>query len=228
MAMGPDRRRAEATHRVGALLAAALLVATAPAPPAAWASLRTAASAADPTAPLVALLALAGWLLLTWLGAVAAMALISRVPGRIGRVATLTCRRVAPAAVRRAVEVMVGVTVAVGVVGSSPASASPAVPPAPPAAAASLDWPEPRSAPALDWNPGRLAPPAIHATQPRPAAVVVQPGDSLWAVAARHLPPGASDSAVARAWPSWWTANRDVIGDEPDVIHPGLRLTPPT
>lgn len=72
-----------------------------------------------------------------------------------------------------------------------------------------------------------LAPP------PRPTAgthddVTVRRGDSLWTVAARHLGPGASDAQVAREWPRWYAANRDVIGDDPDLIVPGQQLRPPT
>jgi nucleoid-associated protein YgaU len=62
----------------------------------------------------------------------------------------------------------------------------------------------------------------------RPGAVVVAPGDSLWAIAARHLGPAASDAQLARAWPRWWHANRAAVGDDPNLIHPGTRLVPPS
>jgi nucleoid-associated protein YgaU len=59
---------------------------------------------------------------------------------------------------------------------------------------------------------------------------VVQSGDSLWALAeqdlARRSEP-TTDAAVARAWPTWWSANRDAVGDDPDLLHPGTRLTAP-
>jgi nucleoid-associated protein YgaU len=60
-----------------------------------------------------------------------------------------------------------------------------------------------------------------------PAAVVVRPGDTLWAIAARSLPEGAADAQVARACARWHAANRDVVGDDPDLIFPAQRLTPP-
>ncbi|GAB3877177.1 LysM peptidoglycan-binding domain-containing protein [Terrabacter terrigena] len=71
------------------------------------------------------------------------------------------------------------------------------------------------------------------APSPRPTAVthdvvIVHRGDSLWAVAARHLGPGAGDAQVAREWPRWYAANRDVIGDDPDLLVPGQQLRPPT
>lgn len=57
--------------------------------------------------------------------------------------------------------------------------------------------------------------------------VVVRPGDSLWAIAARHLGPEASAQDVAEAWPRWYAANRDLIGPDPDLILPGQRLAVP-
>jgi nucleoid-associated protein YgaU len=56
---------------------------------------------------------------------------------------------------------------------------------------------------------------------------VVHTGDSLWAIAHRELGTDATQRQVARAWPRWWAANRAVIGNDPDLIHPGDRLTAP-
>ena len=52
-------------------------------------------------------------------------------------------------------------------------------------------------------------------------------GDSLWSIAARHLGPDASDAEIARAWPAWFEANRDVVGDDPDLLRPGQVLRAP-
>ena len=60
-----------------------------------------------------------------------------------------------------------------------------------------------------------------------PAAVVVRPGDTLWAIAARSLPAGATNAQIARACAQWHAANRDVIGDDPNLIFPTQRLAPP-
>lgn len=68
---------------------------------------------------------------------------------------------------------------------------------------------------------GTPTPPATSAT------VTVRPGDSLWSIAATHLPPGSDDAAIAAAWPRWYAQNRAVIGADPDVIHPGQVLTAP-
>lgn len=60
-----------------------------------------------------------------------------------------------------------------------------------------------------------------------PAAVVVRPGDTLWAIAARHLPAGATNAEIARACSRWHAANLDVIGPEPNLIFPTQRIHPP-
>ncbi|MFW5474626.1 LysM peptidoglycan-binding domain-containing protein [Knoellia sp. CPCC 206450] len=58
-------------------------------------------------------------------------------------------------------------------------------------------------------------------------AVVVHRGDTLWSIAAAHLGPDADDAEVARAWPRWFEANRDVIGHDPDLLLPGQVLRVP-
>jgi resuscitation-promoting factor RpfA len=57
--------------------------------------------------------------------------------------------------------------------------------------------------------------------------VVVRRGDTLWSIAARSLGPSARSSEVAQEWPKWFSANRAVIGDDPDLLTPGQRLRPP-
>lgn len=65
--------------------------------------------------------------------------------------------------------------------------------------------------------------------QPSPAgvAVVVAPGDTLWSIAARHLPAHSPDAVIARRWRAIYAANRVRIGPDPDLIVPGLRLDLP-
>lgn len=57
--------------------------------------------------------------------------------------------------------------------------------------------------------------------------VRVRPGDSLWAVAARHLQPEAPAAAVDRAWRQLYRANTRVVGPDPDLVHPGTVLRVP-
>ncbi len=60
-----------------------------------------------------------------------------------------------------------------------------------------------------------------------PPEVVVRRGDTLWSIAARHLGQHASEAEIARAWPAWFDTNREVIGDDPDLLRPGQVLRPP-
>jgi hypothetical protein len=60
--------------------------------------------------------------------------------------------------------------------------------------------------------------------------VVVQ-GDCLWHLAEAGLRAEQggvpTDGEVAGAVHSWWTANADVIGPDPDLLLPGQLLRPP-
>ena len=62
---------------------------------------------------------------------------------------------------------------------------------------------------------------------PRTTTVVVRPGDTLWDLAGRSLAAPVSDADRAAEWPRWWAANRDVVGDDPDLLLPGQRLDAP-
>lgn len=57
--------------------------------------------------------------------------------------------------------------------------------------------------------------------------VVVRRGDTLWSIAAAHLGPAADATTIAGEWPRWYAANRDVIGDDPDVLLVGQQLHAP-
>lgn len=57
--------------------------------------------------------------------------------------------------------------------------------------------------------------------------VVVQPGDSLWAISARTLGPGARAVDVASYGRRVHLLNAAVIGPDPDLVHPGQRLRLP-
>lgn len=72
------------------------------------------------------------------------------------------------------------------------------------------------------------APGPVPAPPPRPVVkYVVQRGDCLWSIAARRLGPGATSPTIDAAWRSIYAANRAAIGDDPNLIHPGLTLTLP-
>ena len=84
------------------------------------------------------------------------------------------------------------------------------------------------TAPAVRAQPDvRVLSTAPPPPEPTTVEVVVRRGDSLWAIVARHLGPQAGDAEVAETWPAWFAANRDVIGDDPDLLLPGQVLRAP-
>ena len=209
------------------------LLAIAPPPAAAVHGLGE-ATTADPLGPLLSAVALAAWACSAWLLVVAALMIGGRLPGSLGRAANVMATFVAPLAVRHAVRVAVGVSVVAAALTGPNAWAGNGLPTSPTsgvsAASAdtpSLDWPvtgTPRLAAAADPEPRDT--PATR-TLDGAAVVVVRPGDCLWDIAATALGPGATDRQIAQAWPLWWSVNRAVLGDDPDVIHPGIALQPP-
>ena len=228
MATTPGHART-ATALACVAVACGALSATGAAPAAAW-RLLAAPGGGDPTSALVGALGLTAWAVAAWLLLAAAATAGGHLPGRIGRAAAGTSRRIAPAAVRRAVELALGLTVTTAALGAGPAAAS----------GPSLDWggPVASAVPDLDWgaspvraDPADALPAESLPAAVSPAAVVVAPGDSLWVLAERDLaerseaPP--SDAAVAQAWPAWWAANREAVGPDPHLLHPGTSLTPP-
>ncbi len=59
---------------------------------------------------------------------------------------------------------------------------------------------------------------------------VVQRGDSLWRIAKSWLgATGRPDdgASVGRLWRAIYARNQAVIGDDPDLIHPGQLFTIP-
>lgn len=234
---------------LGSALAAAVLLVTAP-PPAALATRLAADATADPLAPVVAGLTLLAWLLAAWLALTALLTGGSRLPGAVGGICSAVLPRVAPGAVRRAMALALGIGMAVSTGSTTAAAASPA-PRTASAQGVSLDWPGAtpdqrppdlqiapagRPAPAasagelpkLDWpSSAATAPPVVVHLDTQAPPVVVQPGDTLWDLAAQALPAPADDAAIAAAWPSWWSANRQVIGEDPDLLRPGQQLRPP-
>ena len=76
--------------------------------------------------------------------------------------------------------------------------------------------------------PAPSPPAAVPAAGERPVRYVVVAGDCLWDIAARLIGPSASNAATDRGWRAIYAANRDAVGDDPSLIHPGLALTIPT
>ncbi|MBM6404393.1 LysM peptidoglycan-binding domain-containing protein [Phycicoccus sp. CSK15P-2] len=214
-----------------------------------WRTLREVTQTALTGAPLQpadALLGLAaglGLLLLGWLVLGTLLEGLARVPGRVGLVARRVSAAVSPRIVRQVAAAVIGLGVGAGAGGAhaAPAPVTAVAPQAPSPAGTSTSTstplPDPGWADTPDpgWTP---APPTV-----RPQAdltvlgsrahgattdeVVVRRGDSLWAIAARHLGEGATDAEVAEAWPRWHAANRAVVGPDPDLLRPGQVLRVP-
>ena len=176
----------------------------------------TTASAAEQV--VLAATGLLAWLAWGWGALGLALTAASGLPGICGAVARLTSRVVLPAGLRSAA----GMALGMGLVIGAPAAAA-AAPPADPPVGSVPDWP--RS------DADDAGPPDWPARAPQQGAVhVVVAGDCLWDIAADRLDEAgssASDAAVARAVDSWWRTNAEVVGPDPDLIHPGQVLRPP-
>ncbi|MFI1457438.1 M23 family metallopeptidase [Streptomyces roseus] len=106
-----------------------------------------------------------------------------------------------------------GAALALPLLGAAGAQAAPAAPAAPAAAPAVA----PVQAPQLPAVPGS-APAAVEQGSPATSAVyTVVPGDYLSKIAQdRRLPGG---------WQQLYADNREAVGSDPSLIHPGLKLT---
>ncbi len=158
--------------------------------------------------------------------------LAARLVGRSWRRGERAVQRWAPRAVRRALvsAVAAGVGLSLGGVAQA-ATVDPAT--------VELGWTVTTTRTA-DTAPSSPTPPvstvsevrrdsgAAPATS-RPSAGdhIVRSGDTLWSIAAAHLPPGADDAAIARAWPAWYSANVGTVGGDPNLLKPGQVLRPP-
>lgn len=75
-------------------------------------------------------------------------------------------------------------------------------------------------------SPTASPPPQSGTASTAPSDYVVQPGDTLWDIARDH---GAqTNEQIAQAWPRWYDLNRDVIGQDPNLIEPGQVLAIPS
>jgi resuscitation-promoting factor RpfA len=161
--------------------------------------------------------------------------------------------RRSPAAIRHVAELAVTAILTVGATRPATASTTPvrdwltqapapttttAVHVAPTTTTTSPSPPQaPPTTPARPAAPSQPSPsPAPSISQPAPIPIsptrsvdvyVVRAGDCLWRIAARHLGAGATNAAIDAAWRAIYAVNRAAIGDDPNLIHPGLTLTLP-
>lgn len=197
---------------------------------------------------VTALSATGALVLITWVTLGLLISILAVIPGPWAMLSRRVEDYLVPAAVRRWAALLLGAAVVStlapagasavlpdsGVSISSPVAPNPASAPSP-GWAALADPPagEP-SAPAPMWTPSptRDLPPVSLTRQREPEdagrEVTVRRGDTLWDLAAAHLPAEATDAEIAAAWQEWHAVNREVIGPDPDLILPGQLLRVPT
>jgi len=169
----------------------------------------------------------------TWLLLALTACVLAEAPHRWARVADRMAGAMTPRHVRILVRLACGIAVT-GPLGTVPVAA-PATAGEPPTSCessscptlAGLPLPDRPDAPAVGAAARDVPTPTAASTVSSRGAVVVRPGDSLWSLAAAHLPGDAGTAQIAAAWPQWFEVNRDVLGDDPDLIHPGTRLRVP-
>jgi hypothetical protein len=174
----------------------------------------------DPERVVLAAAGLLAWAVWAWGALGLLLTVASEVPGAAGAAARVLSRVLLPASMRSAA----GVALGVGLVLAAPAAAAAPAPPQP--AAGVPDWPD------GDGGTATPAPPdwPAAATPQEAGAHVVVRGDCLWLIAEDHLEALGSrptDAQVAEAVQRWWAVNASVIGQDPDLIHPGQVLRPP-
>jgi LysM repeat protein len=211
------------------------------------------AAAAAPSATvddLVAAIASVGLVVVAawgWASLIAHLA--AALPGTVGRISAAAAAVMTPAACRGAIRLLLGASAISAPI--TPVAASAAEPVAYALATSSTagsnadfaDLPGiERPAMVLGWvptvpEPAPAAAPQVDvrlvATPPSEAEamldeVVVRRGDTLWEIAARALGRHATAAEIAAEWPRWFSANRAVIGTDPDLIYPGTVLRAPT
>ena len=162
----------------------------------------------DPALALAA--AVAATFLLFWL--------LASVPGFVRRVATVRV----PLPSGRVAGFVAGALLLTAVLRDRPAQAETPPPMIRLATPAAGDTPRTPSLPTA---------PAPASASASAVVYVVVGGDSLWAIAERHLASRTgrtpSSSEIDRLWREIYEANHEIIGSDPDLIFPGQHLRIP-
>ena len=206
----------------------------------AWAAI-AATGPAGPADGILLVAGVGGALLSLWLGVALTLSALSVLPGALGQACRQLAARIAPAAMRKVVAFVLGTTLTAALIpGTAAAGLSHDARPGIVAAGMAVAAPDAsfrfisdlRSDPPHVVSTVDAAPPPVWSPTRPPhhgeaAAVVVLRGDTLWSIAAHHLGPSARAADIDAEWPRWLAANRDVIGDDADLILPGQLLRPP-
>jgi Tfp pilus assembly protein FimV len=168
----------------------------------------------DPALALAA--AVAATFLLFWL--------LASVPGFVRRVATVRV----PLPSGRVAGFVAGALLLTAVLRDRPAQAETPPPMIRLATPAAGDTPR---TPSLPTAPAPASAPASASASASAVVYVVVGGDSLWAIAERHLASRTgrtpSSSEIDRLWREIYEANHEIIGSDPDLIFPGQHLRIP-
>ena len=209
-------------------------------------------SPTDPVTPLLAVLALVSEALIGYVVVVLALRTLSLLPGSIGRLTGRAALLLSPGVVRSLLDLLVGGTLLAQATLTAMPGAPPSHPPdsmramttASPGSIGSVGSIGPTgpatsigpTGPATGMGPAGTRPPSRRLAAPLPpwlgggpsnprVGYTVEPGDTLWDIAATHLrPPQRSSARINRYWRQIYRANRPVIGADPDLIHPGTPL----
>jgi hypothetical protein len=202
----------------------------------------------DPVAPLLAALALLAEALIGYVLVMLVLRSLGALPGSAGRLALRAALLASPVMARRLLDLLVG--------GTLLAQATLATIPEPPSGprtgavhitqtasrtlSGAFDRAASRSGPPVtDTEPVEARPSPRRSAAPlppwlgggpsRPApGYTVAAGDTLWGIAAARLAPAQRSLAgVDRYWQEIYRANRAVVGADPNLIRPGMRLDVP-
>ncbi len=193
------------------LLATATAAAGTTTLPSTWASARPGAGPTHVNDLIVAICATALAVALGWLWVVTTTTVVGLVTGR-ARPAGATRRLVLLAC---GVAVVAGTSVPAFAAGGDGRELL-----------AGLSLPDRAVAPVRHHHAARPLPeaePPAEAGTGTGGTYVVRPGDSLSSIALAHLGTESLDDR----WRAIWRANRDVVGDDPDLIFPGQALRLP-
>ena len=172
-----------------------------------------------PESVVLAVTGLLAWATWAWGALGLVLTAASGLPGLPGVVTRTVSRALLPERMRAAAALALGMSLVM----AGPAAAAPPSPPGPP------DWPT--AATGSPGPPDWPADPADDAAAPAETVEhLVRPGDCLWRIAEDRLDDSGTtptDAEVARAVAAWWAANADVIGPDPDLVHPGQVLQAP-
>jgi hypothetical protein len=193
-------------------------------------------SPTGPVTPLLIVLAFLAEVLIGHVLVALALRTLSLVPGSLGQLAGRVALRLSPGVVRRALDLLVGGTL----LAQATLAALPGVPPGRatdtihPTVTSSPAWVRPTGPTGSETRPPsrRLAaplPPWLGGGPSNPSpGHTVEPGDTLWDIAAAQLVPSERSPAnVDRYWRQLYRANRPAVGGDPDLIVPGTTLDVP-